>query len=233
MARFGKLLKLVRISLSSTYAMKVANDYWQNTTLTHTAMGEERFDFYYNQLLKIIKPDKKDRILDYGGGGGEIAWRFKRDGFHIAHCDISERMIEKAREKYGLESCKCDNVVGRFDIIVFHNGFFYVHPKLQRNVLLRLFDLIRNGGRLYITDTPDFDKRGLVTNSKRGYILTALFPVYQVDLAGFFVKHKAVVKYAREIGFSVEKIDSWANYRSHWILTKIEDDNQAKVHAIL
>jgi len=33
--------------------MKVANDYWQNTTITHSSMNEEDFDFYYREILKL------------------------------------------------------------------------------------------------------------------------------------------------------------------------------------
>jgi len=44
---------MIRLTYSSKYAMKVANDYWQNTTITHSSMNEEDFDFYYREILKL------------------------------------------------------------------------------------------------------------------------------------------------------------------------------------
>lgn len=93
----SKFLKMVRITYSSRYAMKVANNYWQNTTITHSSMDEKMFDFFYREILKIMKPNKDDYILDYGGGNGEIAYRFKKDGFKIKHCDLSHKMVENAK----------------------------------------------------------------------------------------------------------------------------------------
>jgi len=61
------LIKMIKIYLSPNYAMKVANDYWQSTDVTHRDMSDEEFDFYYEELKKIINPKKDEVILDYGG----------------------------------------------------------------------------------------------------------------------------------------------------------------------
>ena len=57
---------------------------------------------------------------------------------------------------------------------------------------------------------------------KRIYLfLTGIFPVYQIDLAGFYIKDKLLKNIAKQVGFKkVTKLDSWCNYRSHWILEK-------------
>lgn len=88
------------ITYSSRYVMEVVNNYWQNPTITHSFMDEKMFDFYYQEILKIVKLNKDDYILDYGGGNGEIAYRFKKEGFKIKHCDLKPKMIELGEDKY-------------------------------------------------------------------------------------------------------------------------------------
>ena len=223
MKKLNKLIKMIRVNYSPSYAMKVANEYWQNTDTTHSTMSEEQFDFYYKEIVKLVKPIQDNRILDYGGGNGEIAYRFKNDGYKIFHCDLSKKMVSNAKENFKLDSCECKGIEGKFDMIIFHNAFFYVHPKLQKKVLLDLYNKLSKDGKLFITDTPDFDKRYNLKISKLMNFITYLFPVYQIDLAGFFVKDNVLKKFAEEIGFNIEKQDSWGDYRSHWILSKGND----------
>jgi len=97
-------------------------------------MDEKYFNFYYREILKIMKVNKKERILDYGGGNGEIAYRFKRDGYNIKHYDLSLKMVENAKRKYNLDSCECKKLGSeKFDKILFNNGFFYIHPSYIKN----------------------------------------------------------------------------------------------------
>jgi len=224
--KFQSLYKMIRITFDSRYAMKVANDYWQNTTITHGSMKEEEFDFYYKEIKKILKPTKEDKILDYGGGNGEIAYRFLQDGYNIMHCDLSEKMVKVAQKRYGLNSCKCDELTSiKFTKILFNNGFFYIHPKKIDAFLQKIYQHLEYDGILYITDTPDFDKRKDLNMNKLYYFFSYLFPVYQIDLAGFFVKDKELRKIAKKMGFEIEeKLDSWCSYRSHWILRKVKNE---------
>jgi ubiquinone/menaquinone biosynthesis C-methylase UbiE len=224
MKKIKKLIDMINIVYSPKYAIKVANEYWQNTCITHGTMDEKSFDFYYRELKKIINPDNQDLILDYGGGNGEIAYRFKKDGFKIEHHDILLKMRENARKKYNLISLD-DNELKRknnfYSKILFHNAFFYIHPKKQKEVLKFLYTLLNENGKLFITDTPDFDKRKFANDNFLYLLITKFFPVYQIDLAGFYIKHTNLKKMALEVRFKkVTKIDSWANYRSHWILEK-------------
>jgi len=220
--KFKVLIDMARITYSPKYAMKKANEYWQNTTITHTSMEQKDFERYYFELIKIMLPNRSDKILDYGGGNGEITSLFKKDNFNIAHCDISVDMVHNAQKRYSLESCECNKIkLKKYNKILFHNAFFYVHPKLMKETLDVLYDLLEENGKLYITDTPDFDKRDYLGLGKLYMLVTRFFPVYQVRLSGFFVKNEMLVKISNEIGFSINKLDSWGNYRSHWILTKV------------
>jgi len=216
------IIKMIKITFSSNFAMKVANDYWQNTMITHSSMDEKEFDFYYKEIKKIVNPLKEDLILDYGGGNGEIAYRFLQDGYDIEHCDLSNKMVQNAKEKYGLKSCICENLKSnKYTKILCHNAFFYIHPNKIDTFLQNIYEKLDHNGIMYITDTPDFDKRKNLNMNKIYYILTQFFPVYQISLAGFFVKDKELRKKAKLVGFEVKKLDSWANYRSNWVLRKV------------
>ena len=212
---------MIRLSYSSNYSMKVANNYWQSTNITHTSMNEKQFDFYFNEIFKIMNPCKNEYMIDYGGGNGEIAHRFKEAGFNITHCDLSLQMVNNAINKYHLDSCLCkelDNTT--YNKILFHNAFFYIHPTLIENFLNKIYKKLKSGGSLYLTDTVDFEKRENLGYGKIYTYITKLFPIYQIPLAGFFVKSSQLEFLAKKIGFSVKKYDSWGNYRSHWVLTK-------------
>jgi len=220
--KFKVLIDMARITYSPKYAMKKANEYWQNTTITHTSMEQKDFERYYFELIKIMLPNRSDKILDYGGGNGEIASLFKKDNFNITHCDISIEMVNNAKKKYSLESYECNKItLKKYNKILFHNAFFYIHPKLIKKILKKLYKLLDEEGKLYITDTPDFDKRDKLGLNKLHMLITKFLPVYQVPLSGFFVKNKTIINISKEIGFSVKRLDSWCNYRSHWILTKV------------
>ena len=128
-------------------------------------------------------------------------------------------MVKNAISRFNLNSYECNNIQGKFDIIIMHNAFFYIHPKKQFRFLEKLSKLLNERGRLYITDTPDFSKRRYGIK-RLHYIISFIIPVYQIELAGFFVKDKLMKKYAKKLNMKLSKYDSWSNYRSHWILEK-------------
>jgi cyclopropane fatty-acyl-phospholipid synthase-like methyltransferase len=217
------LIKMALIYLSPTYAMKTSNKYWQNTTKTHGSMDEEQFDFYYSKLKELINPKLTDKILDYGGGNGEIAYRFKKEEYNIYHCDMSKIMVKNAMEKFSLDSCECKDIEGKYDIILMNNAYLCVHPKLAEDLLRKFYLLLNENGKVYITDIPDFEKRYLLSKNLLYLIVTYFIPVYDPEFAGFFVKDSDIRKLAKRTGFAVkDKLDSWCNYRSHWILEKLK-----------
>jgi len=107
------ILQAILITISKKYSSKVASKYWKNTTITHGSgvdpskdMLESSFDFYYEELNKIIKPTSGETLLDYGGGNGEIGFRFKQNGINVSHSDLNPLMVKNAKDKYGLTSCE-------------------------------------------------------------------------------------------------------------------------------
>jgi hypothetical protein len=130
-------------------------------------------------------------------------------------------MVDTAINKYKLDSYTCKELDKTlYHKILFHNAFFYIHPTLIEKFLLKIYSKLVDGGSLYLTDTIDFDKRKNLGHGKAYIYLTKLFPVCQIQLAGFFVKNSQLEYLSKKIGFTIKKYDSWGNYRSHWILTK-------------
>ncbi|MBP8017159.1 methyltransferase domain-containing protein, partial [Candidatus Gracilibacteria bacterium] len=127
--------------------------------------------FYYKELKKIINPRLGDVVLDYGGRNGEIAWRFKRDGYKIEHYDISKLMRENAKKLFSLNTLNENELKSKkeyYDIILFNNGFLFIHSKNQEKELKLLYELLKISGKLFITDTPDYEKRE-IANGKKQY----------------------------------------------------------------
>jgi len=119
------IIKMIKVRYLSAYAMEVANHYWQHTSKTHGSMDKENFDFYYNGLFEILNPKKDDLILDYAGRSGEIAFRFKHNGFLMEHCDLSKVIVGNARNIYNLKSFVCKDLHNKqYDKILFNNAFF-------------------------------------------------------------------------------------------------------------
>jgi SAM-dependent methyltransferase len=210
--------KLIR---DEHFAAEVAEKYWRINTKTHSNMSLKEFERFYRGLIDVIKPSKEDTILDAGCGSGEIAGLFQKDGFKIHGFDRSEKLIKLARERFGdiffvddIENMQNKTAYTK----VFLNGAWqYIHPHLYEQALRNLYNICE--GCVFITDNPDFDKRQLWYNNRLAVSLTSYFPVYDSKNAGFWVKDFSNL--AKKVGFSrVEKIDSWAYYRSHYILNR-------------
>lgn len=61
---------------SPKYSEHVTSVFWNNATDTHSDMSDNAFNFYYEEISKLISPKKSDEILDYGCGSAEISGYF-------------------------------------------------------------------------------------------------------------------------------------------------------------
>lgn len=84
------------LRVSPAYGERVCNRYWASKR-EHSDTSDRAFDYYYAQIAAIVAPRLGDRILDFGCGGGEIAARFRRDGFDVVGTDISARLLKRAQ----------------------------------------------------------------------------------------------------------------------------------------
>jgi cyclopropane fatty-acyl-phospholipid synthase-like methyltransferase len=219
-----RFIQMVRVYYSPQHAKRVSEAFWSSTTRTHFKMDEKNFDRFFMMVREVVQPQKDEKILDYGGGGGEISHRFVRAGFDVDHCDTSLKMVEKAQEVFQLDSCLCKDLRRRkYQKIFMNNAFFYVHPQHIDAFLKTIFDLLEDNGTFFITDTPDYDKRDKIGWPRIFVFLTALIPVYQIEMAGFFVKEGVLKAKAQRIGFALRSIHA-SGYRTHWVLSKIQHD---------
>jgi 2-polyprenyl-3-methyl-5-hydroxy-6-metoxy-1,4-benzoquinol methylase len=173
-------------------------------------------------IKNTIKPEKRQKILDYGCGKGDIALKFKNDGYDITTCDISEKFVDGAK-KIGLASHICSEIINsgdKFDKVYMNNGFFYIHPKKYKSFLSGLYNLIKDNGDLYLLTVATYDKRSYYLNRISKFI-TRIFPVYQVHIGGFFVKDKKLIKCAKQAGFkTIERIEENSDARTNFLLKK-------------
>ena len=210
------------ITLSPRFAENSINKYWVNSS-EWTGNDENYSMNIFMTIKKILNADKKQKILDYGCGKADIAEKFKKEGFDITCCDISDKYVLSAQEQ-GLDSYSCKEIIERgkkFDKIYMNNGFFYVHPKKYIKFLSGINGILNENGELYLLTVATFDKRSYY-HKGISKIITRFFPVYQVHIGGFFVKDKILKKSAIKAGFKfIDRIkEEESDARTNFILRK-------------
>lgn len=226
-SRVKYIVSMAMVDLSPKIASKVAKNYWAKCDKTHGNTSYDSFKFYYKKIIQVMEPTKNDVILDAGCGGGELTYLFHKDGFNVKGFDSSNYLISKANNRFGSDLFYVDNFIDmnnkkeKFTKVFINGAFFYIHPKYHKTALKNLYDIVADGGAVYVFDDPDYSKRNRWHDQYLFNVLTFFFPVYDPYMSGFWVKTDDIKKIALDIGFSkVEKLDSWAYYRSHHILFK-------------
>lgn len=224
----------IGISLSSRIASNVAKTYWASCDKTHTKLTWESFKLFYIPIKDLMNPERADTILDAGCGSGEITYLFHSEGYNIKGFDSSPLLISKAKNRFGDSLYYIDDLFNlshkneKFSKILINNTFLYVHPACYDLVLKNIYAITADGGTVYLCDNPDYSKRklwypknGNDIRASLSYNLSTFFPVYYPDMAAFWIKDADIRKMALKVGFSrIVRLDSWANYRSHYILYK-------------
>ncbi len=175
------------IFFSPRYAYENAQKYWAITEKTHRDMSNSHFDYFYHKIIEVIKPNRNDSILDAGCGSGEITYAFHKDGYRIAGFDSSEKLIEIAKNSFKPEIFYIDDFLDinvkdcEYSKIFVNNAFFYIHPRLYNRVLRNFYDILVEGGRLYLLDDPDYEKRNNLYKERVKKTFTALLPIYDTN----------------------------------------------------
>jgi SAM-dependent methyltransferase len=220
------VLLMVRVNASPQSASKASRGYWAKCDKTHRDTSWNKFQLYYRNIKEIMNPTKNDSILDAGCGGGELTWLLHRDGFNVKGFDSSEFLIRKAKKRFGNDLFFVDDLINlkteeKFSKVFLNNAFFYIHPSYYKVILKNLCRVTEDKGTVYLFDDPDYSKRNMWDKRYLVNILTFFLPVYNARTSGFWVKTSSIRKKALNAGFSnVEKLDSWAYYRSHHIISK-------------
>jgi SAM-dependent methyltransferase len=183
---------------------------YDNENFTHGTIGECDF------IEKELNADKSLKILDVGCGTGRHAIELTKRGYHVTGIDLSEKQLERAREK-----AKADNLLIDFLCL-----------DARTLPFARDFDiaimLCEGGFSLMETDEMNFEilksvTKALKPNAKFIFTtLNGLFPLYN-SVDEF---HASVV----EEGNSICKDNSFdfMTFRGYDTVEFIDDDGNKK-----
>jgi len=121
--------------------------------------GQIRLSVLWNELVShcqlLQEGGKAGTILDAGGGLGQIGLKLAEQGHHIVYCDISLKMLERARqqaEDRGLAQqfefihgpVQAMEETGKFDLVLFHAVMEWLSEPFA--VLETVTHLVKPGG---------------------------------------------------------------------------------------
>lgn len=140
--------------LSRNYDCIASNYDWQ----THLATGGQNLAARLSQIDDLVPGE---RVLYVGVGSGEDAIEAARRGLLVTCLDLSEGMVQMARERFAEAGLPGEFVAADlmqyvpdqpFDAVV-ANFFLNVFSRpLMEGMLARLAGLVRPGGKLLIAD---------------------------------------------------------------------------------
>lgn len=107
--------------------------------------------YYGTQLIDLLSPGEKEKILDVGCGTGDLSFRIAKNGAEVEGIDMSPDMIKQARKKYPSLSFKVTNVyelpqVGKYDAIFSNAVLHWITNPLK--ALEIFYGSLRQGGRI-------------------------------------------------------------------------------------
>lgn len=156
------------------------------------------------ELMASLELPAQPRVLDIGGGLGGAAFLFEeRCGASVIAIDLSELMVELARERAAARGAGCEfrvaNVLevefddGAFDLVWTRDTLLHIADKAM--VFQRIAKWLAPGGQLFVTDYARGD--GELSNSfaryvsESGYDLRELNDYTAVVRAAGFVEVQA------------------------------------------
>lgn len=134
----------------------------------------EIFDEFYKkpnpeEELLIKQIDKNAKILDCGCGMGRLM-RFFPNSFGV---DVSKKMLELNPFKKRIRQADMTKELAfkdkSFDVVFLFRVLLHLREKTIDNVLLKLNDLLKDGGYIYVDAPVKRDFGELIWILKRGY----------------------------------------------------------------
>lgn len=128
------------------------------------------------EVLKILPPDKRLKLLDIGCGEGRNAVFFARNGYHVSAFDSSEKGIQKAKELAEKASVRLDifaadikefRVSENIDILFSTGVLHYIPKELRNEIFVNYKKLTKPNGlnvfsvfvhKPFIEKAPDAEK---------------------------------------------------------------------------
>ncbi|MCM1578317.1 MAG: class I SAM-dependent methyltransferase, partial [Ruminococcus sp.] len=161
---------------------RVMNDYEDRYSSPGYYWGEEPSRMCY-EVMKILPPTRRLRLLDVGCGEEKDAVFFARNGYEVSAFDISQTGIDKAKrlaEAHGVnvsffQADICDFRLDSWFDVIFSSGVFHFIPeKLRREIFGNYISRTAEGGvhamnvfvkKPFIPVPPDKDSRNFTWRS--------------------------------------------------------------------
>ncbi len=174
----------------------------------------QKFSLTLTHLESLIQPNKEKVLLDVCCGNGLVGKHFASKVRKLIGVDISESLLEKAREHLK-EFSNVSLFAGRaedieklieeeVDVILLHFSFQYIESEPQALKVLKGFhSLLKDDGRIYITDIPNHYKARVFYNGTVGRLRYWKQSILGGDM-GKFWKPERLVALCQKAGLKVE-----------------------------
>ncbi len=133
-----------------------------------------------------------DRVLYAGAGAGEDAVLAARRGAVVTCIDLAPAMVERIRRRFDRENLDAEFIIGDamghrpdapYDAVA-ANFFFNIFPEpVMQQVLARLVELVRPGGKVMIADFAPPEGTALARAFQRSYTWLANASFWAIGLA--------------------------------------------------
>lgn len=182
-------------------------DYKKETIKVYNEYPEyfdEKFGEYTNNIIKeereelITMLPKGVKVLDLGSGTGNHALFLKNHGFDVLCVDISDKMLEKCREK-GLKTRKMDFEELKFpeksfDIVWAYTSLLHIPKKNLPKVLRDISKIIKDKG-IFMISMKEGDEEKMFDFEKGG---RRWFSLYSDEELRFLLKKEfEIIKHWR------------------------------------
>ncbi len=197
------------MDLRETYN-RIADDWArEHATDTWSQPAVERF-------CSLLKPGSL--ILDVGCGPGLKAKFFVEQNFQIFGIDISERMIELAKESAPtasfkvLELAALDQLGQTFDGVFAQAILLHVPKNECAKAVIKMADKLRPGGHIFLAVKEKREGRGeeeVVKENSYGYVYERFFSYFRAE---------EVCNYVRQAGLEVVHEEFVGSEGKRWII---------------
>lgn len=122
---------------------------------------------YIDDFLNLV--NKNGRILDVGCGPGKDSHYIASKGFEVVGVDLSEEMIKIAKKNFPridfriMDMRELSFEPNSFDGIFVAFSFIHLPKKEVSGVLIKLYELLKGGGSIYIAVQEDESKEIFLT----------------------------------------------------------------------
>jgi len=129
-------------------------DYYPTDYHAHTNLDDGVQHFQKTKLNTVYRHKKTGRLLDIGCGSGAFLYVAKQNGWNVKGIEISEAMVEHARNKHGLDVVQGEIATSNldqssFDVVTFWHVLEHL-PDLKA-ALSKAYFALKDDGLLVIT----------------------------------------------------------------------------------